>query len=600
MRNAWAALLLAAALAASANVPPSADHAYRPPGVAESRGVDLKELLPQHAIRKMLTGVENSHVFRVFEGQNNELAAFYDDAKLYMVAEGFPVGMASADLFGAPFQDGPAHVYLAEIASVDALALRLSVDLSGLAAGDEVWVLDTVNGVGYGPFGPSDYVCGGRMLPMTEGDRTVLMARTPSETPPALNLVEVSHFFRTGLELKLLACNINIACEPDAAIREEIASAVAMIYIPMPGGGTAICTACLIDNPDTTEVEERYLLTANHCLSTHTSAAGIEVYWDYRAATCDALIGPELIGLPSAYGSELLATSSALDATLLRLHTVPTGVFGRTHLGWDTREPSIDQDVIAIHHPTGSHMRISYGAVTGIDVNIPDFRYVHQTEVLWEDGVTEPGSSGCPLLALFAGEGYRVVGMLSGGTIHQCDDTSNNYDWFASFRDFFPSVESYLEGIHPPPASPGNVRASNGTFSTKVQVTWDAVADAAEYRVYRNAANNPAAAMAVSTWQSETTFDDVTAMAPELGWQGCAMNYTYYDYYYWVRSRSDYGESGFSLADIGYRGEPQMLTKSTSDGMTAASTRAAASRALPIALMGLMLLVHRSRRRTNH
>lgn len=90
-----------------------------------------------------------------------------------------------------------------------------------------------------------------------------------------------------------------------------------------------------------------------------------------------------------------------------------------------------------------------------------------------------------------------------------------------------------------PPQPPASVSASDGDYLDKINVAWDTVSSATEYRVYRRryaSANR----IAVTDWITSATFDDFAVEE--------ATTYTY-----WVRSRSIWGESGYSVPDTGWR-----------------------------------------------
>jgi hypothetical protein len=96
-------------------------------------------------------------------------------------------------------------------------------------------------------------------------------------------------------------------------------------------------------------------------------------------------------------------------------------------------------------------MRISHGSIAG--ANQASGSFLLQTKVHWAQGVTEPGSSGNPLL--LASSNYRVIGTLSNGPFHSCSSNTGNVDWYSSFRDFYPEIESYLKAADPGPG-PGS------------------------------------------------------------------------------------------------------------------------------------------------
>ena len=94
----------------------------------------------------------------------------------------------------------------------------------------------------------------------------------------------------------------------------------------------------------------------------------------------------------------------------------------------------------------------------------------------------------------------------------------------------------------PPLAAPTGVAATDGTYTNKIQVTWNSVASATHYQVYRNTVNNSGTASALNDWTAGTTYDDLTAEAGDT-------------YYYWVKAAaSDTGdrESAFSGSNSGY------------------------------------------------
>jgi uncharacterized repeat protein (TIGR01451 family) len=87
------------------------------------------------------------------------------------------------------------------------------------------------------------------------------------------------------------------------------------------------------------------------------------------------------------------------------------------------------------------------------------------------------------------------------------------------------------------PPTPQNVEASDGTFTDKVRITWDTVAEATSYKVYR--ASSPAGAQQVGT-ATTNLYDDTDA----------SVGITYY---YWVTA-CETSCSTFSEPDTGYRG----------------------------------------------
>lgn len=87
------------------------------------------------------------------------------------------------------------------------------------------------------------------------------------------------------------------------------------------------------------------------------------------------------------------------------------------------------------------------------------------------------------------------------------------------------------------PAAPQNVRASDGTYSDRVRVTWNAVSGAALYEVHRATSQNGTYELIGDT--NSTTYDDGTVNVGTTYW-------------YKVRAWNVLGYGPFSEADSGY------------------------------------------------
>lgn len=89
---------------------------------------------------------------------------------------------------------------------------------------------------------------------------------------------------------------------------------------------------------------------------------------------------------------------------------------------------------------------------------------------------------------------------------------------------------------------PASVSASDGTYSDKVSITWTGSADN-YFQVYRNTTNSSSTAVSLGSWQTTSSFNDLTATAGQT-------------YYYWVRAASNSAGaniSGFSSSNSGWR-----------------------------------------------
>lgn len=88
------------------------------------------------------------------------------------------------------------------------------------------------------------------------------------------------------------------------------------------------------------------------------------------------------------------------------------------------------------------------------------------------------------------------------------------------------------------PTAPTNVVASDGTYTDKVRITWNAVTDALFYQIWRNSSDNISVSRIGMT--PNTEFDDATVTVGNT-------------YYYWLKAYNNFGEtSPLSLPDVGY------------------------------------------------
>jgi len=254
-----------------------------------------------------------------------------------------------------------------------------------------------------------------------------------AEYPGEISIAKVVHGYRY---INLLgeksfedsdACMININC-PEGNSWQLEKTSVAMIVI----GGSRICTGALLNN---TSVDfTPYFLTANHCLSAgqdavaNPAAATWSFYWNYESPGCtNPLTEP---GWQSTTGAILVANNDDSDFALFRLTEDPwlDASISLLYNGWDTGDPPSGQST-GIHHPRGDVKKISidnsaaenyWWWINWTDGSTTD-PFTHW-EVEWDNGGTQPGSSGSPLFDA----NHRVIGQLHGGN-GICDDATSYY-----------------------------------------------------------------------------------------------------------------------------------------------------------------------------
>jgi hypothetical protein len=176
-----------------------------------------------------------------------------------------------------------------------------------------------------------------------------------------------------------------------------------------------------------------YFLTANHCIGNANEAASAEVYWRYDA-------GPEPTTTPTR-GAQLIVADEVDDYVLLQLGAKPPG--GVVYSGWSTTSRPVGTSVAGIHHPQADYKRAALGKIVdaACPAEIPPGFCDYYIKVRWDQGITEPGSSGS---GLFIGTGSQtqLIGLLSGGE-SACDNQAG-VDWYPRFSRMFGAFGYYL------------------------------------------------------------------------------------------------------------------------------------------------------------
>ncbi|NLB55806.1 MAG: PQQ-binding-like beta-propeller repeat protein [Lentisphaerae bacterium] len=148
----------------------------------------------------------------------------------------------------------------------------------------------------------------------------------------------------------------------------------------------------------------------------------------------------------------------------------------------------------------------------------------------------------------------RIVYTFSNGTY---SDTGvelgkGYYYWMKSVSDYGVSgftSPSALGGT--PPKRPVDVKASQGKYHDRVDITWSPVDDATSYELLRGVTRTPGNAEVIQIDITDTEFSDTSADVGRY-------------YYYWVRARNSFSTSLLSSEAFGFReiGLPTDLTAS--------------------------------------
>lgn len=252
-------------------------------------------------------------------------------------------------------------------------------------------------------------------------------------------------------------CNVDVNCPLGVGWEDQIRS-VAMIVV----SGSGICTGALINN--TCDDGTPYFLTANHCLSGAT--AGQTLNWAFRfnwesppgtesCATTANSVDPGPPYDQTAYGATVLAQGAGSDFALLQITNMTVTdaqTWNLFYAGWNNNDAFTATQGTGIHHPSGDLKKICRESNT-LSQTTWSSAQVWQI-ANWDQGVTEPGSSGSPL---FDQNGH-IIGQLYGGGAACSGTTDNNQpDFYGRFGVTWPSVSSWLA-----PGSCGSATTNDG------------------------------------------------------------------------------------------------------------------------------------------
>ena len=313
------------------------------------------------------------------------------------------------------------RIWRLAIKSTGALSMNVIFDEYNLVFGDQVYIYNEDRSDVIGPF---NYLNnkewnGLATLPVT-GETIIVELRqvSPAATEQSsLSIGQVTHGYRDifGYAKRVYekglgdsgACNNNVICPEGDAWRCQISS-VGIIVV----GGSGACSGTVLNNHD--QDERPLFLTANHCGSDVTSWV-FRFNWDSPTCTPTAN-GPTN---QSVSGATLLAQDGGSDVSILELSSnIPAG-YNVYYSGWDATG-DFPTNQTGIHHPSGDVKKISFDNDAAIQ-GVMSGALCWQIQT-WEDGTTEPGSSGSGLWD----QNQRIIGQLFGGQA-SCGNNVNDF-----------------------------------------------------------------------------------------------------------------------------------------------------------------------------
>ena len=329
----------------------------------------------------------------------------------------------------------------------------MRVEFEDFNVGDgSVWVHDGANVTGpykgRGLFGDGHF-WSGSIVSGSAIVEYVPAAAAAEELEPPFRISAVSHQVRTPLDEAVGTkdpadfCELDVNCYPDW---HTSLSSVAQITF-MDSGKEYLCSGSLISTRDNSF--KPYFLTAGHCVNNETVARTVQAYWTYQTPACGGTPpAGRTTSAKSTLGAHLIGSGGPGDGdySLVLLSDVPSGT---VFAGWDTVDPPLVAALTAIHHPSGSWKRISFGQ------RVADATFVVEgstvpgdlfLQVTWNKGRVEHGSSGSPL---FSAPGI-VVGslsygeMLEDGSVCSINPSTAGY---SRFSNTYSRLKDYLENL---------------------------------------------------------------------------------------------------------------------------------------------------------
>lgn len=331
--------------------------------------------------------------------------------------------------------DGDLSIWRLRLSSRNAESINLGFTKYNMPSSASLYVYSMTEDMVRGPFNAMDNNVSQELwTPVVFGEEVMVELRvaTNEKAKVLLHLTTVNHdylgFGKAKMQFnKSGSCNIDVVCGEGAAYNEQIRSVATISF-----GGSRFCTGAMINN--TANDGKPYFLTANHCGVRATNAASLVAYWNYENSTCRApnsgASGSRGDGKLNQFttGATFKASLANSDFTLVEFNQKPDPAFNVYYAGWDRRKQA-PSSMIAIHHPNVDEKRISFDSDAGnfssyLDRGASGVN-THIKVTDWDQGTTEPGSSGSPLF----NQDKRIVGQLHGGYAACGNDDA---DWYGA------------------------------------------------------------------------------------------------------------------------------------------------------------------------
>ncbi|MBS0507249.1 MAG: endoproteinase ArgC, partial [Proteobacteria bacterium] len=257
------------------------------------------------------------------------------------------------------------------------------------------------------------------------GAQTTLELEIPAGADPAavrLAVPRLSHYQLTAAEAEDAvrtkaaaagSCLVDVSCRPDYL---EQSRSVARMEFVAEDGNAYFCTGTLLN--DMASSGRPYFLSAQHCIASQVVASTLVTDWLYRSASCNSMVeNPASRRLTG--GARLLYAAAGTDTAFMQLNDpAPPGiVYAGSYYGG----LPVGTQLAGLHHPEGEPQKFSLGTLVrysncGDESCSPGGGDTGNYLALnWQQGSTEPGSSGSGVFVTIGAQRY-LAGQLHGGS----------------------------------------------------------------------------------------------------------------------------------------------------------------------------------------
>lgn len=334
----------------------------------------------------------------------------------FRFGHGFDVDYTLNDGVWTNYDNG--RLWSLTFSSKDANSLNFVFEDFSLPEGAYLYITNQSESVVYGPVMPESIPKDGYFLTdLIPGSEATICLFEPNSKKNAskIKIKRVVHGYR-GIVINdsngnvggSASCNIPVENHPEY---QDESNAVALIMLE---DGSSLCSGSLIMTTDMSF--KPYLLTAFHCISYIDS-----LLLDYEINRVNHWAIKFGFKQSSNFsvtfnGAQFLSGWVRSDFSLVRI-LEDVKRFPLTWLGWDNTG-NVPTNGAGIHHPHGDYMKISIYEEPAISSLWYGDPVHHHWRVGWNEGITEGGSSGSPLLD----QNKRVVGQLHGIVYEFGDD----------------------------------------------------------------------------------------------------------------------------------------------------------------------------------